>query len=372
MPSRVTEILQSLVRIPSVNPDGEADQANTGELACAEWVANFLEQLGAEVMLEEVLPGRPNVIGRFPSQGSRQRILLAPHLDTVSIGGMTIDPFGGEVRDGKIWGRGASDTKGTAAAMLAALEELRPQLPSLGAEITFVGLMGEESSQHGSKHFAKFHPHYDFAVVGEPTDCKVVHTHKGSLWVDVVTTGKAVHGSMPDRGENAILKMMPVLQRLSTDFKALLAQSDFHHPVLGESTINFGKLQGGTRTNIVADHCRLSLDIRYTPAWQERGMWNALQEFLDGEAVTLHSFGECRPLDTDPNLPLVRQLAAAGRGLAGAPWFCDAAWLAAVGIPSVAAGPGKIDQAHTCDEFIAVQDLEDGVRFYRSFLERLV
>ena len=123
MSSRVVEILQTLVRIPSVNPDGEADKTNTGELACAQWVGEFLRTLGAEVTMEEVLPGRPNVIGRFPSADPRQRILLAPHLDTVSIGGMTIDPFGGDVRDGKLWGRGASDTKGTAAAMLAALDE---------------------------------------------------------------------------------------------------------------------------------------------------------------------------------------------------------------------------------------------------------
>ena len=371
MASRVVEILQSLVRIPSVNPDGEPDKANTGELACAQWVGEFLRTLGAEVSMEEVQPGRPNVIGRFPTANPKQRILLAPHLDTVSIGGMTIDPFGGDVRDGKLWGRGASDTKGTAAAMLAALEELGPRLCQLGAEITFGGLMGEESAQFGSKHFVKHHPNYDFAIVGEPTDCKVVNTHKGSLWVDVMTTGKAVHGATPERGVNAILKMMPVLQRLSAEFKERIAAPAYRHPVLGDSTVNFGTIKGGTRENIVAEHCHLSLDIRYTPAWRDQGMWQFLQEFLAGEDVALRSFGECGPLDTDPEHPLVRELAAAGRGLAGAPWFCDAAWLAAGGIPSVAAGPGKIDQAHTCDEFISIADLEEGVGFYRRFLERL-
>lgn len=370
-PSRVTHLLRELVRIPSVNPDGDPGTDSTGEQSCAWWVGAFLESLGAEVTYEEVLPGRPNVIGRFRSATSKPRVLLAPHLDTVSVGGMTIDPFGGEIYDGKLWGRGASDTKGTAAAMLAALEEIRDQLPHLGAEITFVGLMGEESSQYGSKHFGKHHPDFDFALVGEPTECKVVNVHKGSLWVEVATRGKAVHGATPHLGENAILKMMPILQRLSTEFAVQVGDVQFQHPVLGLSTVNFGTIVGGTRKNIVPDSCRISMDIRFTPALHERGAYQMLQDFLAGEDVELSSFGECAPLDTDPNNPYVQKLANIGHGLTGAPWFCDAAWLAKEGIPSVAAGPGSIAQAHTCDEFITLAALEEGVSFYRRFLESL-
>jgi acetylornithine deacetylase/succinyl-diaminopimelate desuccinylase family protein len=371
MLSNVTQILQSLVRIPSVNPDGDPGTDQTGELACAEWVGGFLRRLGAEVTFDEVLPGRPNVIGRFAASAGKPKVLLAPHLDTVSVGGMTIDPFAAEIRDGRLWGRGASDTKGTAAAMLAALERIKEQLPTLGAEITFVGLMGEESSQYGSKHFAKHHPEFDFALVGEPTECKVVHTHKGSLWADLITHGKAVHGATPERGENAILKMLPILQRLSTEFVQQLRDPAFHHAVLGNSTVNFGVIRGGARKNIVADRCEASLDIRYTPRLHERGVMAFLTHFLKGEDVEIRSFVECAPLDTDPLNPYVVKLAAAGHGLTGAPWFCDAAWLAAAGIPSVAAGPGSIAQAHTCDEYISLQALEDGVDFYQRFLERL-
>ncbi len=371
MMNRVTEILQALVRIPSVNPDGDPGTTDTGELVCAQWVGAFLKKLGAEVRYDEVLPGRPNVIGRFPAVAGKPRVLLAPHLDTVSVGGMTIDPFGAELRDGKLWGRGASDTKGTAAAMLAALEELQPRLGELGAEITFVGLMGEESSQYGSKHFAKHHPDYDFALVGEPTNCQVVHTHKGSLWVDLITHGKAVHGATPHLGDNAILKMVPILQRLATEFASVLGAEEFSHPVLGRSTINFGTIQGGMRKNIVADRCQASLDIRFTPQLHQRGAMALLTEFLANDAVEIRSFGECAPLDTDPLNPYVLKLARVGRGLAGAPWFCDAAWLAEAGIPGVAAGPGSIAQAHTCDEFISLADLAEGVGFYRRFLEAL-
>src|SRR5690348_7552857 len=129
-PQSVTELCQALVRIPSVNPDGDPGVAETGEAACAAYVGEFLGHCGAQVTLEEVLPGRPNVIGRFPSRSvlggqAKPRILFGPHLDTVGVGGMSIEPFGGEVRDGRLWGRGACDTKGPMAAMLWALHEMR-------------------------------------------------------------------------------------------------------------------------------------------------------------------------------------------------------------------------------------------------------
>ena len=127
--SNVVELTQALVRIPSVNPDGDPGTGCIGEQQCALYVADFLRAAGAEVTLEEVEPARPNVIGRFPTHPSangtpKPRILFAPHTDTVSVGGMTIPPFGGELRDGKVWGRGASDTKGPMASMLWALHEM--------------------------------------------------------------------------------------------------------------------------------------------------------------------------------------------------------------------------------------------------------
>src|SRR5271156_3370102 len=128
--SSVSGLLQALVRIPSVNPHGSPGVDRPGE----------------EVELREVAPGRPNVLGRFPSDApGKKRVILAPHLDTVSVAGMIIDPFGGELRDGKIWGRGATDTKGCMAAMLWSLWELRDRIPGLGHEVWFAGLMGEEA-----------------------------------------------------------------------------------------------------------------------------------------------------------------------------------------------------------------------------------
>ena len=375
----VTALCRDLVAIPSVNPDGDPGTPHTGEKACAEYVGAFLTKLGAVVTFEEVLADRPNVIGRFPSNPSacgtrKPRILLAPHTDTVSVAGMTIDPFGAEIRDGRIYGRGACDTKGTMASMLAALEEIGPRIPDLGAEITFVGFMGEETGQWGSRDFAaKYASDYDFALVGEPTECAVVHTHKGSYWCSLTTTGKAAHGARPELGENAVLKMQPIISALYEKFLPGLTAREFRHPVLGDSTLNLGMIRGGTRSNIVPDSCTIHLDIRFTPAVYRAGIARMLQDFLDEHQLPATVVKEkdaiCAPLDTAAENPFVQQLAACGNGLTGAPWFCDAAWLAAVGIPSVAAGPGSIAQAHTADEWVSLAELERGVKFYRSFLQ---
>ena len=377
--SNVVELTQALVRIPSVNPDGDPGTDGIGEQQCALYVADFLRAAGAEVTLEEVEPARPNVIGRFPTHPSangtpKPRILFAPHTDTVSVGGMTIPPFGGELRDGKVWGRGASDTKGPMASMLWALHEMRDEIPSLPVEVHFVGFMSEESAQLGSQHFAKHHGRYDLAIIGEPTSLKTVFRHKGCLWADVHTTGVAVHGATPELGVNAIVKMAALVSALDTEFREILAEVGSVDEWLGASTINLGMIQGGTRSNIVADSCKLRVDIRTTPGLQRAGGALALlTEFVQRMDVTANVtvVSEAFHLDTDPANPLVQKLIAAGSELTGAPWFCDAAFLSAAGTPAIAIGPGSIAQAHTKDEFIAVSDLEAGVAFFRRFLAGL-
>jgi acetylornithine deacetylase len=377
--SRVVEILQALVRLPSVNPDGAPESPHAGEKRVAAWVGGFLANLGARVEFEEVLPGRPNVFGHFGENSPpKPRVLLAPHTDTVGVENMTIDPFGGEVRDGKLFGRGASDTKGTMAAMLAALEEIGgSRLSDFGCGVTFVGLVGEESGQYGSRHLAKHHrDEYDFALVGEPTDCAIVHTHKGCTWVALETHGRACHGSTPDLGRSAIFEMLPVIVSVERDLRARCETPQFAHPVLGPPTVNIGMIRGGTRPNIVPDHCRIDVDVRETPALHQYGAERLLREWIDDAPfagkVAIRTLATCAPLDTPADNPFVQKLTALGAPLAGAPWLCDAAWLSSEGgIPAVAAGPGRIDQAHTADEFIELAALTEGVNFYRRFIESL-
>jgi acetylornithine deacetylase/succinyl-diaminopimelate desuccinylase-like protein len=377
--SRVVEILQSLIRIPSVNPDGVPASPDAGEARIARWIGDFLLGIGARLEFEDILPERPNVFGHFgkPDSG-KPRVLLAPHTDTVGIENMTIDPFGGDIRDGRVYGRGASDTKGTIAAFLAALEELgADRLGKLGADVTFAGLIGEETGQYGSRHLAANHRgEFAFAVVGEPTGCSVVHAHKGCVWITLETRGRACHGSTPDLGRSAIYEMLPALISIERDLRVRLEAPEFAHPLLGSPTVNLGTIRAGTRANIVPDRCVIELDIRETPALHRHGTGRLIGEWLEAAglagAVTVGSISGCAPLDTPADNPFVRRLEELGAPLAGAPWLCDAAWLSNEGgIPAVAAGPGSIAQAHTADEFIEIEALEAGARFYARWIASL-
>lgn len=362
----VSGLLRALVQIPSVNPHGSPGVDHPGEQACAEFVADFLRDCGAEVELREVAPGRPNVLGRFPSDHpGKKRVILAPHLDTVSIGGMVIDPFSGEIRDGKLWGRGSTDTKGPMAAMLWSLRELRERIPSLGHEIWFAGLMGEEAGQEGAHAFVK-EERADFALIGEPTGRDIVYAHKGALWFKLRTTGHSVHASAPQLGENAIYKMADVLRCIRDEIAPHLASQS--HPILGSPTISAGMIRGGTKTNIVPDSCELEVDARTVPGQDPQEISHLLGKASPGLEI---SVWQSLPLNTDPNHPLIQQLVQNGSRITGAPWFCDAAVFAEAGIPAVAAGPGFIAQAHTNDEWISLDELDLGVRFYRKFLEKL-
>ncbi|MDF1823262.1 MAG: M20/M25/M40 family metallo-hydrolase [Verrucomicrobiales bacterium] len=368
-----TGLLQEFIRIPSVNPDGAPGQNATGEAAMAKAVGDFLIGCGAEVIFEEVLPGRPNVIGHFPGRSTGPGLLFAPHTDTVSVQGMTIDPFAAEIRDDKIFGRGASDTKGTMAAMLWALYELKDQLPTLKLPVSFVGLMGEEAGQPGSKHFARAHAQdYSFAIVGEPTELETVHAHKGCVWIELSTAGRSCHGSTPELGENAIRKMMPLLMNLLEQLENAL--SDYADPTLGASTVSLGKMEGGTSPNIVPSLCRAILDFRETPALHAAGgsveLVKSILKTLDPSgSIRLNVIGDSVPLLTDPGIEGVKRLQSIGSKITTAPWFCDAGRLGECGLAAVACGPGSIAQAHTKDEFLSINDLNAGVAFYRQFLE---
>lgn len=366
----VTDLLQQLVRIPSVNPDNSPGTDQIGEAQLAEFLAGWLGNLGAHVVLEEILPGRPNLIARFGQRDDRPRILLGPHLDTVGVEGMTIDPFSGEIRDGKIWGRGTSDTKGPMAAMLWGLRQNAEFLETAPVAVDFVAFMGEESGQWGSKQFADKHgADYEFAIVGEPTSLDIVHTTKGSMWATLRTTGKAAHSSQPERGENAIMKLARALDRIETELSETLA--GFTHPILGHSTLNVGVIRGGTRPNIVADWAEAEIDIRTTPSLRDAGgPLLVLREQIAVTGVEIIDPQDNPPMETEASHPWIERLQSV-RSISrcvGAPWFSDAAHLSAAGLPAICLGPGSIDQAHTADEFIEIEALEEGAQFFSDFI----
>lgn len=377
MPSDVVTLLQRLIRIPSVNPD--CNPTGDGEAAMADYVDQFLEDISFSVTQDEVLPSRPNVIGKCPHTGlepdERPRILLCPHLDTVSVDGMDMDTFGTITDDGRILGRGASDTKGPMAAMLQALKNCSDILPTMPVAVDFVGFMGEEASQHGSKHFGKYHAsEYEFALAGEPTSLEIVNVTKGSLWATLQATGKAAHASQPEAGDNAILKIARALDQFEQSITAKLAT--YTHPSLSYSTLNVGTITGGKQPNIVPDFASAQIDIRTTPAlYEECGALELVEKVIAEQELPIKVVNphENPPMEVSDDNPWIMRMQAANpeSKTVSAPWFSDAAHLNAAGIPAICVGPGSINQAHTKDEFIRIADLEAGVDYFENFIRSL-
>lgn len=357
-------LLGDLIRIPSVNPDGNPGTDQTGEAGMAAFLAGLLGEWGGEVRLDEVEPGRPNVLARFPaSTPGRPKLLLAPHMDTVSVEGMRINPFSGEVREGKVWGRGATDTKGPMAAMLCALESNRHLLGDLAYEVWFAGLMGEEAGLQGSRALAG-KERFDFVIAAEPTGLRTVTSHKGAARIIASTRGKSAHSSTPEAGINAIELMLDALG----GFRERFASIDASDEVLGRPTMNIGTIQGGTKSNIVPDLCTTHIDLRAVPQMDVPALidkWKADFPFLQVETLI------SPPLNTDRSHPLVGLLDELGAPPDSAPWFCDAASFAEVGTPAVALGPGGIARAHTVDEWISVDDLLEGTALFDRFIKSL-
>jgi len=369
-PKNVAELLQDLVAIPSVNPQGNPGTEQTGEQALGEYVADFLRALGAEVTLDPVEPGRPNVVASFSPDNPAAHLAFAPHLDTVSVAGMTIAPFDPVIRDGKLFGRGSTDTKGPMAAALWAVRAWAQSPARSKSRIcwSFLALMGEEAGNDGAHALAKSGFSSDLTLVLEPTRLGVVTAHKGALWLEVDTTGVACHGSTPDKGRNAIYAMRRVLEIIEE--KIIPGLSRQSHAKLGPVTLNVGTISGGSKINIVPDRCRVEIDCRIVPGIDAEKFRRQLESDLRAVApdLTVRLQRHSPPLDTDESLPWVRRLGEQARGFTTAPWFSDASVLSGPKCPAICIGPGSIAQAHTKDEFILLRDLEDGADFFRRWM----
>ena len=370
-------LLQDLIALPSVNPAFFSDPQLHGEHRVAAFLESAARRQGLDVESQAVVPGRSNLLVRLSPRGEvRHRVLLAPHMDTVGepAYALQLTPV---VRDGRIYGRGACDTKGSVAAFFQSLLNVAASGPRPNhTEILFVGLIDEENMQLGSRHFAQHGPQGDLAIVGEPTGLEIVTAHKGDVWLRLRTTGRSAHGATPHRGRNAVTAMSRIVLALETEYAAELAARPAH-PRLGRPTINVGRIDGGRQPNIVPAECTIDIDRRTLPGETEAGVRREIIALLRRHGLKAAydnlRTNPCEPLDTCPDLPLVRSLTrAAGRkGTRGVHYFTDAAPLAAGGTPSVVFGPGDIAQAHTEREWLAISQLEKSIQILERFLRAL-
>ena len=308
-------------------------------------------------------------------------LLFDSHLDTVSVDGMIIEPFGGKVTNGRLWGRGACDTKGTGAAMFSALAEYS-KLTDGRNNIMLLFSVDEEHGMSGIREFASIHlpalgRSVQAAIVGEPTGLEPVVAHNGVQRYIISTTGVAAHSSDPSRGRSAITDMATLLLELESKYIPTLTAS---HPLTGEAQASINIIRGGNAANIIPERCEIHMDRRTVPGESPSEIVDDLKSWLAkyqsthaGVEITFDSEVETPPLtpvQTDVSDRIRTVLRDHGRRdeLAGVRYATNAGELSAAGIPSIVLGPGDIAQGHTKDEWLDVTELEAAVPIYRDIM----
>jgi acetylornithine deacetylase/succinyl-diaminopimelate desuccinylase-like protein len=373
--SELITLLSDLIRINSVNP---AYEGGCGESEIQKFVMSYFATRSIRVSAQEVLPGRPNVIAMLPGRNSSGRIVFEAHCDTAGTKGMVVPPFDPQIRNEKLYGRGSCDTKAGLAAMMLALADLQRSNQRPASEVWVVSAVDEEHSYRGVWELRK-NLQTGAAVVSEPTEMKMAVASKGCLRWRITVKGKAAHSSKPFLGVNAIEQMARVVRCLEGENVRL---KQFSHPLLGNPTLNVGLIQGGTQVNVVPDSCWIEVDRRLIPGEEPSQVFAAYAKMLQGlrsdcpnlDLVMEPPQLEDYPLDTPVTAGIASCAAQALKdaGLDGSaigvPFGSDASKLSGVGIPTIILGPGSIDQAHTAEEFVELEQVEKAFVVYRQIM----
>lgn len=356
-------LLCDLVAIDSVNPSLVPDGA--GEAAIAVRIAREMEAIGLETTVEDVRPGRPNVVGLLDSGRPGPALMLCGHIDTVGVAGMTA-PFDPVVRGDRLYGRGAQDMKGGVAAMIGAARRVRESGGLRAGRLIVAAVADEEHASLGAEALVR-RWRADAAVVTEPTDLTLGVAHKGFAWLRIVATGRAAHGSRPAEGRDAIFRMGRVLTRLEALDVAL--QQRPPHPHVGPPSLHASLISGGRELSTYPDRCEAQVERRTIPGERDAVALEEIDEILDDLRHADREFVATAELifrrgayETPHDHAIVGNLAEAARvvGLdpkrGGVAFWADSAILGEAGIPTVLFGPGG-SGLHGPDEFVVISEV---------------
>ena len=361
--SETINLLRELISIDSVNPSLVAGAA--GEENVANAVAAHMRESGLDVFIDDVAPGRQNVVGVLEGRSRGRSLMFCGHSDTVGVEGMDA-PFDPIERDGKMFGRGSGDMKGGVAAMLAAARTLANEGWDKG-RLLVAAVVDEEYMSIGAEALVK-HWSADAAVITEPTGLRVAIGHKGFSWIEIVTEGRAAHGSRPAEGRDAIMRMGRVLQRLEELTRTL--QSRTPHPVLGTASLHASIINGGRELSTYPEKCVLQLERRNISGEGPEDAMGEVEEILkalrqeDSEFVaTARLMFDRSPYETPAEHDLPQRLESAIKSIGhdtcreGMTYWTDAAILGKAGIPTVVFGPGG-EGFHAREEFVFTDHVE--------------
>jgi len=381
-------LLKELVAIPSVNPMGrDVSGPEFYETRVTEYLVDFFRRLGVEYQVFEIVPGRANVVARFDGGSKAPSVLLDAHQDTVPIDGMTIAPFDPVVRDGRLYGRGSCDVKGGMAAMLAAFARLVKERPSGAGTVWMSCTCDEEATTLGISDLVKLwtdparsgsiiSSRPDVAIVAEPTDLEIVVAHRGASRWKVRTAGVACHSSEPTNGVNAIYRMAKIVSALE-EYAATLGDKIPPHPLCGKATLSVGRITGGISVNTVPDFCEIEIDRRVLPGEDGYAVIDAVDQFLRQRVDVPYEFlppwlAGASLSDADNSAladGLLKHIEAVvgPKNKIGVPYGTHASRTSAAGVPSVVFGPGSILCAHTKDESVPLNELEQAAEVYYRY-----
>ncbi len=351
--------------------------AAKGELAAAEVLCAEFRRTGVECRIDSWNRSRANVIARVKSTGRRPGLLFACHLDVVGPGeaAWTYPPFGAVEAGGKIYGRGAVDMKGGMTAAAAAISRVVGSGRKLQGDIVLAAVAGEETDSSGAERFVAHReglPELAGVVVPEPTGLAVVTTHRGMLWLEVTTRGKAAHSSTPHLGVNAIASMRLILDELEN-----YEVSGETHELLGKCTMSINTISGGKALNVVPDKCTLGIDIRTLPGQDHHRVLADLEALFKRLKSKNSAFDAgvsvlrwLEPLETDSRCGFVRDFCAGvgADGIRPIGYTTDSPYFASLGAPVVIFGPGEPGLCHKSDEHIEIADLEKAAEHYENII----
>ena len=378
MDQEVTDLLAELVRTKSVNPvAGDASREGFNEAPMAARVEEYLRGLGLEPTIQEAAPNRPNVYAVTPGSTSAPPILFGAHMDTVPADTWQGNAWEPVIREGRLYGRGACDTKASLAAMLVALKRYldlgRPR-----QRVMVLATCDEECGLTGAYAWADLGLKAAFGIVGEPTSLQVVRAHKGAARWDLHVHGRSIHSARRDQGISAIVRMARLVLCIERLYQDVLRHRV--HELLGHATLSIGTIRGGQTVNTVPDRCEISLDRRLlpgeTPAAARDEIDRALHAdpAIDFDVKFVDKTMGIGGLDTPENAPVVQRAARACEralghsAIVGAPYGTEAPVYARAGIPCVVLGPGDIAVAHSGRECIDLEELEKAVGVYLAIM----
>jgi succinyl-diaminopimelate desuccinylase len=362
-------LTQELIRFDTINPPGN-------ESPCARHLGRILEAAGFETAYFDMAENRANLIARIGGSADKLPLAFTGHTDVVPLGAApwSVEPFGGAIADGKVYGRGSSDMKAGIAAFVAAAVKLAPKLGRTPGVVLVITAC-EERGCEGAKFLVRegVLPKAGALVVGEPTANRVLAGHKGVFWLEAAAKGVTAHGSMPEDGDNAIYKAArAVLALAALDFSADA------HPDLGRPTLNAGWLRGGININSVPDEARFGLDVRLVPGVSRERLMERFEKAAAGE-VSFEVKGTSDAVWTDPRDPwvasaadIVHSVTGCTHAIGGASYFTDAGALKpAMGQPpTIILGPGGPAQMHQTDEYCLIARIEEAEAIYAELIAR--